>query len=287
MPSLLKFSSPATQLLLASTGIPSRIVPRSQFWLVIAILGMGLALPAKADIPVGERAVLQAIYASTGGANWTGNAGWNGPPGTECLDWQGVECDAAHNHVTKVRIHSNNLVGSLPSITGLTDLEEFQVQNNHLTGRIPQLAGMTKLRLVVLNDNQFSGPIPALGGLSQLISFVAFSNQLTGSIPPLTDLSSMMVFNVRSNQLFGSLPSLAGLTSLRSIVLYSNQLSGDLPDVPHPNALGNGSSLLCLHNDGNGFSPSPNAGWDYATGIAPWYLMCDSTPDPISANGFD
>lgn len=271
-----------------SLGTQPWFVARRLFWFLIALLGVVLALPAKADIPAGERAVLQAIYASTGGANWTGNAGWNGPPGTECLDWQGIECDAAHNHVIKVRIHSNNLVGTLPGIAGLTDLEEFQVQNNHLTGRIPQLAGLTKLRLVILNDNQLSGTIPALGGLTNLISFVAFSNQLTGSIPQLSGLTSMLLFNVRSNQLSGSLPSLDGLANLGSVLIYGNQLSGSVPDVPHPNQLGNGSSLLCLGNDGNGFVPSTNAGWDFAMGISPWYALCTSTtPDPVSVNGFD
>ncbi|MEO7916414.1 MAG: hypothetical protein ABIR16_02125, partial [Dokdonella sp.] len=164
--------------------------------------------------------------------------------------------------------------------------ESFQAVNNHLTGRIPPLSGMTKLQLILLSDNQLSGSIPALAGLAALVNFTAHSNQLSGSIPQLTGLSNLRGIDVHSNRLWGSLPSLAGLAMLRSVTVYNNQLSGDLPDVQHPNALLSGYSLLCLQ-DSNGFTHSPNVDWDNATGIAPWYLFCDSTPDPVSVNGFD
>ena len=237
-------------------------------WTWLALLCVALAIPAKADIPPGERAVLLALYSATGGANWTNNAGWNGPPGTECINWAAIECDAGKNHVTKIYMGGNNLTGSLPALVGLTQLEHLGVYDNPLTGNIPALSGMSELVVVDLHNNHLTGSIPALQGLTKLVTFSAFSNQLTGSVP-----------------------SLASLASLRILSLYRNQLSGDMPDVPHPSVLWDNHSSLCLpngmSNDSNGFSQLPNAGWNTATGFTPWYVYCGNAPDPISSNGFD
>ena len=39
---------------------------------------------AQAAIPASERAVLDALYASTNGAGWVNKTGWGGAAGTEC-----------------------------------------------------------------------------------------------------------------------------------------------------------------------------------------------------------
>ena len=145
---------------------------------------------AQATIPASERAVLTNLYASTNGASWSNNTNWNGAVGTECT-WYGVACDAAQSHVTYISLESNNLVGTLPSISGLTALRAFDVGGNQLTGSIPSLSGLTALQ-----------------------GFWGYYNQLTGSIPSLSGLTALRSFQVHTNQLTGSIPSLSGLTAL-------------------------------------------------------------------------
>ena len=106
------------------------------FW--IAALQWLLLMPgaAQAVIPTSERQVLLNLYNSTNGANWINKTGWNGPSGTECK-WNGIWCNTNESHVTAIALYFNNLVGTLPSISGLTALEAFQVDGNQLTGTVP------------------------------------------------------------------------------------------------------------------------------------------------------
>jgi hypothetical protein len=87
--------------------------------------------------PVSERQVLLDLYASTNGANWTNNTGWNGPAGTEC-SWYGVFCNSTNTNVINIHLPQNNLAGSLPSLNGLTALQDFGANYNKLTGTIPR-----------------------------------------------------------------------------------------------------------------------------------------------------
>ena len=71
--------------------------------------GLICSLPfSRADISASERAVLIALYNSTGGSNWKDDSGWKEPPldddgfsmpGTEC-DWFGVTCSADGKRIT-------------------------------------------------------------------------------------------------------------------------------------------------------------------------------------------
>ncbi len=271
----------------------------------LALVGFAGIAPVHAAIPASERQVLIDLYNSTDGANWTANTGWLGPPGTECT-WFQITCDAAQTHVGKIGLAGNGLVGTLPSLseltnlavffvrynqltgpipslTGLTSLHVFDVYNNQLTGPIPSLTGLTNLTLFYVDQNQLTGPIPSLAGLTSLKSFMVYDNQLTGPIPSLAGLTSLEYFYVHNNQLTGPIPSLAGLTNLKGFSVRNNQLRGDAPDVPNPNALTAGQSSLCP----NALNPTPNADWDAATGQTPWYQDCFELPDLIFSDGFD
>jgi hypothetical protein len=185
---------------------------------------------ANATIPLSERVVLVNIYSSTNGAGWISSAGWNGTLGTEC-SWYGITCDAAQGHVTAIKLNANKLVGTLPSLGGLTFLQDFEVYSNQLTGSIPTLSGLTALQQFVVSGNRLSGAIPSLGGLTALQSFWADSNLLSGSIPALSGLTALQKFYVFSNQLTGSIPSLTGLTALSNLALEGNQLTGAIPPL--------------------------------------------------------
>ena len=283
--------------------------------IVVSILLALYATAGAAAIPASERAVLLNLYANTNGAGWGIKTNWNGAAGTECT-WYGVSCDAGGNTVIRINLFSNNLTGTLPQIAGLTNLENFNVGYNALTGSIPSLSGLTSLRFFVAANNQLTGTIPSLASLASLQNFVVTDNGLIGSIPALP--GNIQIFNVDRNQLSGSIPSFGGLYSLTwfsassnrltgtipfldsliSLTIFdvhgnqlsgmipsirtnfqqfdvsANQLSGNVPAVPSPSALVAGGSSLCP----NALSRTPDAAWDVATGVSPWYANCAIPP---------
>jgi hypothetical protein len=202
-------------------------------------------------------------------------------------------------------VSENSLSGSIPSLSGLISLQGFNVANNELTGSIPSLSGLSNLLMFDVDNNELSGSIPSLSGLTNLQSFYVFSNQLTGSLPSLAALTSLQFFNANDNQLNGSIPTLAGLSNLQYFAVHGNQLTGPMPalysltaltgiDVggnqltgnvpvaPNPDNLQGGGSILC----GNEFSATPDANWDAATGISPWYSACGLTATTINLDQF-
>ena len=187
-------------------------------------------------IPASERAVLVNLYNSTNGASWINNTGWMGTAGTECT-WYGVTCDGSQSHVNAISLASNHLVGTLPSLSGLTALQVFVVNNNQLTGSIPSLSGLTALQTFSVGHNQLSGSIPSLSGLTALRFIEGDINQLTGSIPSLSGLTALQTFSVGSNQLTGSIPSLSGLTALHFFEVAGNRLTGLIPSLSGLTAL--------------------------------------------------
>ncbi|MBN8480461.1 MAG: hypothetical protein J0L88_02600 [Xanthomonadales bacterium] len=277
-----------------------------------------------AAIPASERAALAALYSATTGTGWTNNLGWLGAPGTECT-WYGVHCFG--DHVSDIDLPGNNLVGSLPSLAGLTEIEYFNVSGNQLQGAIPpltslqrlyyadfgsnrfggtlpSLSGMTSLSLFYAGNNQITGSIPSLGGLTGLQFFAVHSNQLTGALPSIAGMTNLIGFNVRSNRLTGSIPPLTGLPNLVNFRVYDNQLGGLVPSLAALTSL----DVFRIENNllsgalppppagldpgvssvcPNAFTAVANAAWDAATGQVPWHANCGALPDPVYASGFD
>ncbi len=197
---------------------------------LLTLLFIGGVTTAWAVIPASERSVLTSLYGSTNGASWTNRTNWNGGVGTECT-WFGVICDGGQGQVIRIDLPSNNLVGTLPSLNGLTALQSFWAYGNQLTGSIPSLNGLPALTYFNVDANKLSGSIPSLSGLTALSIFGVGSNQLSGSIPSLSGLTALTHFNISSNQLSGSIPSLSGLTALQTLVANENQLSGSIPSL--------------------------------------------------------
>ena len=267
------------------------------------LLTVGASSFAHAQVPPAERAVLMALYESTNGDAWTDNTGWNGPVGTEC-SWFGIWCGFDEVHVLDVALNGNNLIGSLPALADLTNLERLWVDENQLSGSIPSLAGLKNLVWVDVRDNQLSGSIPPLTGLASLFAFHvsnnqlsgplpslaghkmlqnfgAYGNQLSGPIPTLSSLSSLEYFSVGSNQLSGPIPSLEGLTRLEVFNAYTNELSGGVP------SLSGLTNLVQLNVMGNRLSgdmpdvPDPNA---LVNGVS---RLCPNAFNPIDNAAWD
>ena len=197
-----------------------------------------------------DRAVLIALYHSTGGANWDDNTNWlsDRPIG----EWHGVTTDS-NGRVIKLNLPENHLTGEIPpELGGLSKLTGLWLLRNQLTGGIPpELGGLSNLAKLYLFSNQLTGEIPPeLGGLSKLTELFLDDNQLTGEIPPeLSRLSNLTVgLGLSDNQLTGGIPpELGRLSDLTGLFLANNQLTGcileglrdiaenDLADLNLPN----------------------------------------------------
>ncbi|KAK4357196.1 hypothetical protein RND71_022806 [Anisodus tanguticus] len=114
-------------------------------------------------------------------------ADWNGDP---CLpvqyQWTGVTCAGGPRiRVISLNLTSMGLSGSLsPSIARLTALSAIWLANNNLTGSIPDLSSLSNLEILHLEDNQLSGEIPpSLGNIKSLNEIFLQNNNLTGQVP--------------------------------------------------------------------------------------------------------
>ena len=193
------------------------------------------------------------LYNSTSGAGWINKSGWL-DSSVPVSNWYGVI--VYNGRVVKLRLQSNNLVGSLPeSLGNLTALVHVGLYSNSLSGSIPESIGnLIKLQTLYLYDNQLSGSIPVgIGNLVDLTHLYLYNNQLTGSIPEsIGNLTKLQILYLHYNQLTGSIPaSIGNLSSLTRLYLMRNQLSGSLPA-----SLGNLTSLTHLYIPSNQFSGS-------------------------------
>ena len=112
-----------------------------------------------------DRAVLEAFYDATGGANWTRNTNWK--TAAPLSEWYGVAV-ALNGGVATVRglwfgrIGRNNLTGEIPRELGrLRNLERLGLSNNNLAGEIPrELGRLRNLERLYLSNNNLTGEIP-------------------------------------------------------------------------------------------------------------------------------
>ena len=200
--------------------------------MICSLLGF-FVTGAWGTIPATERTVLVNIYNATEGPGWKNNTNWNGAAYTECT-WWGVGCDAGANHVIGINLSHNNLNGGpLPDLSGLTNLQSFDVDSNQLLGSIPSLSGLTNLQYFDVSMNiNLTGPIPSLSNLTNLQHFdVSINDNLTGPIPSISNLTNLQYFSLNQNHLTGSIPSLDGLTNLQHFDIGFNQLTGSIPSL--------------------------------------------------------
>ena len=188
------------------------------------------AMPDPVDSAT-DRAVLEALYDATGGANWRRNTNWK--TDAPLSEWEGVQANE-DNRVWALRLVDNNLAGPIPRELGsLTHLRTIELQDNNLTGEIPrELGSLTNLEFVNLQRNNLTGEIPrGLGGLDRLVALNLHGNDLTGGIPhELGSLASLGQLNLNNNNLTGGIPrELGGLANLGALRLHNNNLTGGIP----------------------------------------------------------
>ena len=195
-----------------------------------------------------DRAALEALYDTTGGAGWTDSTNWKTSAPLD--DWYGVTTDA-DGRVSQLDLSWNELTGPIPVDLGsLVNLQRLELFSNNLTGPIPsELGSLVNLETLDLSGNELTGPIPVdLGSLVNLQRLELFSNNLTGPIPSeLGSLVNLETLDLSGNELTGSIPAeLGSLANLEWLSLGSNELTG-----PIPAWLGELVQLRSLGLDGN------------------------------------
>ena len=175
-----------------------------------------------------QRAALVAFFNATDGANWKNNDNWlsNEPIST----WYGVFTNN-YGHVTRLSLGHNELSGTLPDLSDLTNLSNVFLASNQLSGEIPDLSALTRLSTLNLDSNQLTGPVPEVSALTNLTSLALSHNQLTGPFPDLSNLTNLTRLSISNNLLTGQFPDLSTLTRLRGLYIGGNQLSGPFPDL--------------------------------------------------------
>lgn len=246
----------------------------------------------QSTIQTNERNALIALYNSTNGDGWSDSSNWKksatefNDPGTENT-WYGVTVETRDggDHVTRIDLEDNNLIGTIPSEIGdLPFLEYLDLSWNYLYGPIPdQLGNLTNLRHLDLNTNEYLewgnpsfwlSPLTDLrtlnlewcylGGvfpleleyLTELYYLSLEGCRVTGPIPSwLGSLFKLSFINLNFNPLEGTIPpDLGDLSNLGILELIGCKLTGDIPPE-----LGNLSILGHLDlrfNDLTGSIPS-------------------------------
>ena len=202
--------------------------PGYRTWLngIDRVTGTGVPCP-----PLTEREILETIYGSTDGGNWTESKGWL--TGAPLDEWHGVDTDGT-GRVVALRLADNGLAGTVPVELGqLSALTRLELHNNQLHDRIPsELGSLENLRVLDLSWNQLGGAIPnELRELRELEYLDLSGNQLSGGIPSsLGDLLQLKSLLLSRNRLGGRIPETLGhLENLVDLHLDANRLSGPIP----------------------------------------------------------
>ena len=256
--------------------------------------------------------VLDHLYQTSGGPDWTNSTGWLGNPALD--QWHGVTADAV-GRVRMLDLAGNGLEGRLPAGLGtLAEMTVLRVGGNALSGRLP--LSLARHRVVELHYAGTALCVPAdpsfrtwLDGLPShegtgmecdlpsdrevLVTLYEATegpgwanaeNWLTDA--PLgewygvdTDAASRVVdLDLAVNRLAGPIPpELGNLASLRSLRLSRNDLAGPIPpELGNLAGLDRGLSLS--ENDLTGPIPPELGRLTSLTGL---YLSDNDLTGPI------
>ena len=151
-------------------------------------------------IPETHREVLEALFNTTGGENWSDNTNWL----TEAplSEWFGVETDE-EGAIAGLSLRGNNLRGWIHSSIGSLDqLVTLDLSRNRLSSDIPpEVGSLARLRDLTLSSNGIIGELPAeLGDLDSLRTLNVAATSVSGRVPGTfanLGLESLVVGRVR------------------------------------------------------------------------------------------
>ena len=221
--------------------------------------------------------VLDRLFQTSGGPNWTNSDGWLETPALE--EWYGVTTNTI-GRVVALDLTGNGLEGRLPiSLGSLVHLTTLRLSSNALSGRVPN--SLARLSLVELYYDETALCTPTEASFETWLHSIA-SHEGTGvECAPLSDREFLVALydatdgpnwinteawltgaplgewhgvevddhgrvtelRLVGNNLSGSIPpELVDLTSLESLWLGANALTG-----PIPPELGNLAKLESLY----------------------------------------
>ena len=205
--------------------------------------------------PLSDREVVEILYETTGGRDWTNNQNWL--TDAPLRDWYGIRVDN-ESRIVELNLEQNNLTGPIPAELGnlaklvllrlggntfeggippelgnLTGLTELGLWQCNLTGTVPsQLGGMASLQRLELGGNALEGEVPSeLGDLTRLTKINLWGNNLTGPIPPeIGNLLNLTWLDLSENTLSGPIPpEIGNFPNLTWLNLQANALTGPIP----------------------------------------------------------
>ncbi|KAJ8773624.1 hypothetical protein K2173_005870 [Erythroxylum novogranatense] len=157
--------------------------------------------------------------------------GWSG---LDPCQWEHVNCE--NGRVTRIQIGRQNLQGTLPpELRNLTELQVFEVMFNNLIGPVPSFSGLSQLQSVMLDNNNFSSfPADFFRGMTALSNVDIGTNPYESwEIPEsLQDALQLTNFSATSAHLSGKIPSFFNSSvfpSLENLHLSFNYLEGEVP----------------------------------------------------------
>tara|TARA_R110002050_G_scaffold42136_3_gene101759 strand:- start:661 stop:1140 length:480 start_codon:yes stop_codon:yes gene_type:complete len=126
----------------------------------------------------------------------------------------------------------NKLSGTIPSLSALTQLQNFNLFQNELIGELPSGIGCAlSLSFVDVSYNSLSGTVPSqLSSLSNLQRLWVNDNRLVGTVSDLLSrLTQLISAQLQNNFFVGTLPAWNSSYALTSLSVANNSLTGTLP----------------------------------------------------------
>ncbi len=196
-----------------------------------------------------------------------------------------LNVDTANNTLYKtIRADFNNITGTLPSITGLSNLRTFavtfsnysgvanqppnnihiyDVADNNLTGTLPDFTNCSQLKGLFLHNNDFTGNCPNVTTNTQLLDLQLDRNNFVGPMPEISGCPSMLFFDTAGNDLTGNIKVISGNTALKQMWCNENKYTGSIPHLQFNTNL---TEFQCAKNNltgwnGTGVAPSLKRFW--------------------------
>nr|KAJ0228079.1 hypothetical protein LSAT_V11C100013910 [Lactuca sativa] len=177
--------------------------------------------------------------------------GTPGDGGSNCCDWERINCSTTTVHVTDL---------SLYNLRGVLDLSGNRDIDNDI---LPSLKTLTSLKVLDLSDTSLNGNFPTNGServsiLRKLKSLNLAGNWFNESvITSLKALSSLTNLDLSYNQMPGPFPAqeLSHLTNLEELDLSSTHLNGT-PNIQDCKTLSRLKRLKSINLSDNNFNKS-------------------------------
>lgn len=138
------------------------------------------------------------------------------------------------NSLKVLNLSMNRMVGRIPDLSGVRNLELLDLSSNFFTGEFPTWVGnLTGLASLGLANNRFTeGRIPeSLGNLKNLTWLFLSNCKRVGEIPEsIYGLKELSTFDLSRNKITGMLSkSISEMSKLTKIELFDNNLTGKIP----------------------------------------------------------